>query len=142
MFLSTDGDDLSVLLLLLLFMLLTLTMVFMIVDVDDEADVFDPKKLEIIEKEVNEMLKQAIEAHDADMEAFVNKDARTKLENYCYKCRRTLREQFSTDTAKIQLVNDYTSQTLAWINDNPELTKTQYLSKLHEFHAWFQQIKQ
>ena len=88
------------------------------------------------------MLKQALEAHEADMETFVNKDARAKLENYCYRCRRTLREQFSADAAKIEAIDDYTSKTLTWINDNSNLTKAQYLAKLHEFHAWFQQTKQ
>lgn len=99
--------------------------------------VFDQKKLVITEKEVEEMVRHAIAEHDADMVDFVNRDARSKLENYCYKCRKTLREQLASEPEKVQLVNEYLLQTLAWIQDNADLTKTQYLAKLHEFHAWY-----
>jgi molecular chaperone DnaK (HSP70) len=106
---------------------------------EDEDVLFDKKKLEITKKRVNEVLKQASDSYDSDMEILENREARMKLESYCYKCRKTLREQFANDRDKMQHINNYVNETVRWVNENPNSSKRQYLIKLHEFHEWYTQ---
>ena len=104
---------------------------------DDEDLIWSKKRVESVTKTVNEHISEAIAQHDSDLVAVENRDARIKLEGYCYRCRRVLREQYAGDDNKLETIDNYVNDVLQWVNDNSNLTKKEYLVKLHEFHSFF-----
>lgn len=93
--------------------------------------------------DIERMVKEAEEFKEQDKEMKEKVESKNNLENYCYQVKNTLsdeklKDKFSEDEK--QSIENKTSELLKWLDENENVSKTEYESKYKELEELFNPI--